>query len=220
MSQSYLPLNDPLYGYLLNQRSDARDPVLEALRSENQSVQANGNLSVSPDQASLLNLLVSLIGAKWAVEIGTFTGMSSISIARALSPGGRLICFDQDFKWTSIARRYWFKAGVQDKIELKLGNARELLSRFRPHAALDFVFIDADRESYDAYYEALLPLVRAGGLIVLDNMLCGGAVLDPIERNQPGTRNIDQLNAKLAVDPRVHTVQLAIGDGLTLCRKR
>ena len=219
MSSSYLPLTDELYDYVLAQRSDAHDPVLTALKAETLSLGEIGEMAISPYQGSILNFLVSLIGAKQAVEIGTFTGTSSISIARGLVPGGKLVCFDQDFKWTSIARRYWQKAGVQDRIDLRLGNARDMLPRFRPTTPVDFVFIDADKESYGAYYETILPNVRTGGLIIFDNMLRGGQVIDPLQRNTPATRAIDQLNRKLAVDSRVQSLLLPLADGLLLCRK-
>jgi caffeoyl-CoA O-methyltransferase len=176
-------------------------------------------MAISADQCSLLTMLVTLIGAKWALEVGTFTGSSSISIARGLPPNGRLICFDNEFKWTSIARRYWYKAGVQERVELRLGNAHDLLKHFRPAAPLDFVFIDAEKEGYDFYYETLLPFVRPGGLIVLDNMLLGGSVLDPAQKTSPGVRVIHDLNQKLAVDSRVQTLMLPLVDGITLCRK-
>jgi caffeoyl-CoA O-methyltransferase len=220
MSLNYLPITDPLYRYVLAQRSDANDPVLEALRAETRHLGAVANMSISAEQCSLLTMLVALIGAKWAVEVGTFTGSSSISIARGLPPAAKLICFDNEFKWTSIARRYWYKAGVQERIELKLGNARELLRHFRPQMPLDFVFIDADKEGYEFYYESLLPFVRPGGLIVLDNMLHGGAVIETGERNLPAVRAINELNHKLAADVRVTTVLLPIADGMTLCRKK
>jgi caffeoyl-CoA O-methyltransferase len=212
-------MTDALYQYMLAQRSDAPDALLTALRGETQRLGAVSEMAISPDQCSLLSLLVALVGTKFAVEVGTFTGSSSISIARALLPGGKLLCFDQDFRYTSIARRYWFKAGVNDRIELRLGNAHELLSHFRPPGPLDFVFIDADKEGYDFYYEALLPHVRTNGLIVFDNMFSGGKVLDPVARNSPSVRAIDTLNRKLARDPRVHSVMIPVADGLFLCRK-
>ena len=167
-----------LYEYLLAQRSSANDPVLDALRQETRALGTVAEMAISPDQCSFLTMLVAIAGVKWAVEIGTFTGSSAISIARSLAPGGKLICFDHEFRWTSIARRYWYKAGLQDRIELKLGKAGEQLRSFRPRQQLDFVFIDADKESYDAYYEALLPHVRTGGLILFDNMLQGGRIVD------------------------------------------
>lgn len=219
MSSSFTPLSENLYDYLVAQRSNANDPVLTALKAETESLGEVSEMSINLLQASFISLLVAAVGAKWAVEVGTFTGTSSIAIARALLPGGRLMCFDQDFKWTSIAKRYWIKAGVQDRIEMRLGNAAQLLAHFRPMAPLDFVFIDADKESYDTYYESILPHVRPGGLIVFDNMLHGGNVIDPVERFNPASRAIDLLNHKLAADSRIQTVLLPIADGLQVCRK-
>jgi caffeoyl-CoA O-methyltransferase len=220
MSDKYLVLTDELYDYMVEQRSDAHDPVLEALWAETENLGEISKMAISHDQASLLTFLVKLIGAKWAVEVGTFTGTSSISIARGLAPGGKLMCFEKDFRWISIARRYWMKAGVQDRIDLRLGKAHELLAHYRPPGPLDFVFIDADKESYDLYYEALLPVMRAGGLMVFDNMLRGGEVIDPFKKNTPANRAIDQLNHKLATDPRVQSVLISVADGIHLCRKR
>jgi len=220
MSSKYLPLTDALYGYILAQRSDAQDAVLEALRAETEGLGEVGNMAISAELASLLNLLAGIVGTKWAVEIGSFTGIGSINIARALVPGGKLYCFDQDYKWTSMARRYWIKAGVNDRIELRLGDAHRMFMHFRPQGPLDFVFIDADKESYDTYYEFMLPLVRPGGLIIFDNMLKRGQLIHPTDKNLPENKAIDQLNRKLATDPRVQTVLLPIADGLYLCRKR
>ncbi|MCE0521984.1 MAG: class I SAM-dependent methyltransferase [Methylacidiphilales bacterium] len=219
MPGKYVPLTDDLYDYVLAQRSNAEDPLLAALQAETKNLGEISQMAISPDQGSLISLLVAVIGAKWAVEVGTFTGASSISIARSLAHGGKLFCFDQDFKYTSIARRHWIKAGVQDKIDLRLGDAHRLLPHFRPQYPLDFVFIDADKEGYDFYFETLLPLVREGGLILLDNMLRGGQVIHPTEKNQPTIRAIDQLNRKLAADPRVQSVLVPIADGLVVCRK-
>jgi len=220
MAAKYVPLNDPLYAYLIAQRSNADDPVLQALYAETEKLGGIAAMSISPDQASFVSLLVAAIGAQWAVEVGTFTGTSSISIARGLVPGGKLVCFDQSGDWTAIARRYWAKAGVEDRIELRLGDARSLLPEFRPPAPLDFVFIDADKESYDIYYEMLLPHVRPGGLILFDNMLRDGQVIDPVLKDSPGTRAIHQLNRKLAADARVESVLISVADGLYICRKR
>ncbi len=220
MPDKFVTFTEDLYDYMLAQRSNAQDSVMEALRAETENLGEVAEMSISPDQASLMTLLVAAIGAKYAVEIGTFTGMSSIAIARGLVSGGKLICFDSDFKWTSIARRYWMKAGVQEKVELRLGDAHRLLPHYRPHAPFDFVFIDADKEFYDFYYETILPQVRPGGLILFDNMLRGGQVIDPEAKFTMANRAIDQLNRKLATDPRVQAVLLPIADGLYLCRKR
>jgi caffeoyl-CoA O-methyltransferase len=219
MSTWYTPLTNALYDYVIAQKSNAEDPILTDLQKETQNLGEIGRMSISPDQAGLISLLVALIGTKWAVEVGTFTGTSSISIARHLIPGGKLICFDQDFKFTSIARRYWIRAGVQDRIDLRLGDARRLLPHYKPRDLIDFVFIDADKESYEFYYETILPFVRPGGLILFDNMLMGGKVVDPVQKTAPTNRAIDQLNRKLAVDPRVQSVLIPIADGLTVCRK-
>jgi len=219
MPHKYTLLNDTIYNYVVAHRSYANDPVLEALQQETDNLGDIGRMAIGPDQSSLISLLVALVSAKWAVEVGTFTGTSSISIARHLLPGGKLVCFDQDFKVTSMARRYWIRAGVQDRVELRLGDARRLLPHFKPRELLDFVFIDADKESYDFYYETILPYVRTGGLILFDNMLRGGDVVNPVARNQPATRAIDQLNRKLAIDNRVQSVLVPIADGLVICRK-
>jgi caffeoyl-CoA O-methyltransferase len=219
MPAKYVPLNDAIYSYVIAQRSNANDPILAALSIETEKLGEMSQMAISPDQSTLISLLVALIGAKWAIEIGTFTGTSSICIARYLAPGGKLVCFDQDFKVTSIARRYWIRAGVQDRIDLRLGDARRLLPHYRPQNLIDFVFIDADKEGYDFYYETILPYVRTGGLILFDNMLRGGKVVDPVERNMPANRAIDQLNRKLAADGRVQSVLVPMADGLVICRK-
>jgi caffeoyl-CoA O-methyltransferase len=219
MSEKHLPITGDVYDYVLAQRSDANDPLLAALYMDTLALGEVGRLAVTPDQASLISLLAGLVGVKWAVEVGTFTGISSIAIARNLAVGGKLFCFDQDFKYTSIARRYWIKAGVQDRVDLRLGDAHRLLPHFRPRDPLDFVYIDADKEAYDMYYEHLCPFVRAGGLILFDNMLRGGQVTDPVGRNQPINRALDALNRKLAADSRVQTVLMPMADGFTICRK-
>jgi len=219
MVAKYIPLTDDIYDYVAAQRSNAFDPVLNALRMDTEAFGESARMMIGPDQAGLLSLLVALIGTKWAVEVGTFTGTSSICIARNLVLGGKLFCFEQDFKVTSLARRYWIRSGLQDKIDLRLGDARRLLPHFKPRDLIDFVFIDADKESYDFYYETILPSVRPGGLIVFDNMLRGGQVVHPIAKTQPVNRAIDALNRKLATDGRIQCVLLPMADGMTICRK-
>ena len=219
MSLSFLALTEPLYDYVLQQRSDVSDPVLDALRQETLGLGDAAEMAISPVQASFMTLLVAATAAKWAVEVGTFTGSSSIAIARGLAPGGKLTCFDRDEKWTNIAQRYWAQAGLQEKIELRLGNGREMLPQFAPTAPLDFVFIDADKEGYDFYYEALLPHVRMGGLIVFDNMLAAGRILEGAQSDSANVRALDTLNRKLSADPRIQGVLIPLADGLYLCRK-
>ncbi|MCE0484397.1 MAG: class I SAM-dependent methyltransferase [Methylacidiphilales bacterium] len=215
----YVALNDEIHAYMSAQRSHAQDPVVAALLAETKNLGEVSGMAISPEQGSFMTLLVAAVNAKWAVEIGTFTGLSALSIARGLIPGGRLTCFERDFRWTSIARRYWMRAGVQDRIDLRLGDAAALLAHFRPSSQLDFVFIDADKESYDTYYELTLPLVRVGGLIVFDNMLRNGELVDPSKRHSAPNRAVDALNRKLAADMRVQSVLIPIADGLHICRK-
>ena len=219
MAAKYIPLTDDIFNYVAAQRSNAFDPILNALQMDTEAFGESSRMMVGPDQAGLISLLVGLIGTKWAVEIGTFTGTSSICIARHLVLGGKLVCFDQDFKVTSLARRYWIRAGLQDKIDLRLGDARRLLPHYKPQNLIDFVFIDADKESYDFYYETILPYVRAGGLIVFDNMLRGGEVVHPVAKTRPINRAVDSLNRKLATDARIQCVMLPMSDGMTICRK-
>jgi caffeoyl-CoA O-methyltransferase len=219
MSSRPTPITDALYDYVVAQRSKADDPIMEELQKETQALGEISRMSVSLDQASLIGLLVALMQVKSAVEVGTFTGTSSIAIARNLIPNGKLVCFDQDFKYTSIARRFWIKANLQDRIDLRLGDAHRLLPHYKPRELIDFVFIDADKDSYDFYFETILPFVRPGGLILFDNMLMNGGVIDPGEKRNLAIRAIDQLNRKLAADSRVQCVLLPMADGLTLCRK-
>jgi caffeoyl-CoA O-methyltransferase len=219
MGLKYLSLNDNLYRYLVRFRSDAGDPILQELRAETFALGDVSIMQISEEQSSFMGLLVAAMGAKSAIEVGTFTGSSSLCVARALPPDGRLLCLDQSKEWTDIARKYWAKAGVQDRIELRLGSAISLLQALEPSRTFDFAFIDADKTEYDAYYELILPRVRQNGLILFDNMLDDGKVAaNPIQDAR--ARVLDALNQKLAKDSRVECVLLSIADGIQLCRKR
>jgi caffeoyl-CoA O-methyltransferase len=219
MGLKYLSLNEQLYRYLRRFRSQADDPILQELRAETFALGDVSIMQISEDQASFMGLLAAAIGTKSALEVGTFTGSSSLCIARALPRDGRLLCLDQNKTWTAIARKYWAKAGVQDRIELRLGSAIPLLQALDSGLTFDFAFIDADKTEYDAYYELVLPRVRPNGLILFDNMLDDGKVAaEPIQDAR--ARFLDALNHKLAKDPRVETVLLSIADGIQLCRKR
>jgi predicted O-methyltransferase YrrM len=179
-------------------------------------------MQIGADQGALLALLVRTIGAKRAIEIGTFTGYSALAIAAALPAGGRLFCCDISEEWTAIARRYWKQAGVADRIELRLAPASKTLADLRAEhgaGAFDFAFIDADKSSYDSYYEACLDLIRVGGLILLDNMLWSGGVADP-NVHDADTDALRALNAKIHDDRRVDACLLTVGDGVMLARKR
>ncbi|OGP84377.1 MAG: SAM-dependent methyltransferase [Deltaproteobacteria bacterium RBG_13_65_10] len=207
-----------LYAYLVAHGHN-HDPVLDALSEETIRLGGISRMQVAPEQGSLLSILVRAIGARSAIEIGTFTGYSAICIARGLAPDGRLLCCDTSEAWTSIARRYFEKAGVADQITLRIGPAIETLNALGPDERPDFAFIDADKRSYRAYYEALLPRVRSNGLLVLDNVLWSGRVIDPADREED-TQAIRAMNDFIATDRRVQAVMLAVADGLTIVRKR
>jgi caffeoyl-CoA O-methyltransferase len=175
-------------------------------------------MQISEEQGAFMTLLVAAIGAKSAIEVGTFTGYSSICIARGLPRDGRLICVDESKEWTDIAQKFWNQAGVHQRIELRLGPAIPLLEKLEAGLAFDFAFIDASKTEYDSYYELLLPRIRSSGLILFDNMLWGGRLgSGPIV--EASGQAIDALNHKLANDKRVESVLLPIADGLQLCRK-
>ena len=195
--------------------------VQQRLRAET-SVLPKAGMQIGADQGAFMALLVRLIGARRALEIGTFTGYSAMAVAAALPPGGRLITCDVSEEWTAIARRYWREAGLSDTIELRLGDARGTLAALRIEAgdsSFDFACIDADKPGYDAYYEACLHLVRPGGLILIDNVLWSGKVADP-EILDPDTVALRALNAKIREDSRVEASLVAIGDGVMVVRKR
>jgi len=219
MGTKYLKLDDRLYGYLCGLRSDAADPLLRELRQETAALGKVSECQISDEQGTFLSILVAAAGVKSAIEVGTFTGYSSLCIARALPPTGRLICVDQSQEWTAIAKRYWAKAGVQNRIDLRLGPAVATLEQLEPGLTFDFAFIDADKTEYDAYYELLLPRVRKNGLILFDNMLWRGQVGgEPVQ--DPNGRAVQVLNQKLAQDDRVEAVLLSVADGIQFCRKR
>ena len=218
MSRSLLP--EPVERYVAFDIT-TETPVQKRLRAETERL-PEGGMQIGPDQGALLALLVRTIGAKRAIEIGTFTGYSALAVAMALPVGGRLICCDRSEEWTAIARRYWKEAGVAERIELRLGAALETLRALAAEhgpGSFDFAFIDADKSAYDAYYEACLGLLRPGGLIALDNMLWSGNVAKRSIRDAD-TRALRALNAKIRDDARVDSCLLTVGDGVMLARKR
>jgi caffeoyl-CoA O-methyltransferase len=194
--------------------------LLQRLRAETAKLPM-GAMQIGADQGVLLAFLVRLIGARNAIEIGTFTGYSAIAVASALAPGGRLVCCDVSDEWTSIARRYWAEAGLSDRIELHLRPAQETLAELsRKHGpgTFDFAFIDADKTGYDTYYEACLSLLRPGGLIAIDNVLWSGSVADP-SNQEKDTVALRALNVKIRDDRRVDACLVSLGDGVMLARK-
>ena len=209
-----------LYDYILSV-SVRDDPLLQRLQDET-AQQEMAVMQIAPDQGQFLALLIQLLGVRNAIEVGVFTGYSSLCVARALPDDGRLLCCDVSREWTDIARRYWDAAGVTDRIELVLAPAIETLrSRIEADQAgqYDFAFIDADKESYDDYFECCLELLRPGGLIVFDNVLWSGRVMHAADEDAE-TRALDALNRKLQQDQRVDISLVPMADGLYLVRKR
>lgn len=198
------------------------DDVLRELRSETAGMPMLQAMLVLPEEAQLLALLVRVTGARHVLEVGTFTGYSSLCMARALPPGGRVVTCDISERWTGIARRYWERAEVDGRIDLRLGDAAKTLDELTEESgagSFDLAFVDADKANYVRYYEQSLELVRPGGLLVLDNTLFFGKVVDPAAQD-PDTLAIRELNTLLRDDDRVDISMLAVADGLTLVHKK
>jgi caffeoyl-CoA O-methyltransferase len=195
------------------------DAVARELIDETKTLGGISLMQVAPEQGAFLTVLTRLIGARRAVEIGTFTGYSSLCIARGLPEDGQLLCCDVSEEWTSVARRYWEKAGVADRIELVIAPAADTLRALPQEQSIDLAFIDADKSGYPVYYEEILARLRPGGVILVDNVLWLGRVADP-DADDDQTRAIRSFNDQVAADDRVDRVMLPIADGLTLARKR
>jgi predicted O-methyltransferase YrrM len=220
MSRRSLALDERLQQYVLS-HGVRESPLLARLREETSRLE-QARMQISPEQGQLMALLVELIGARRAIEVGTFTGYSALCVAGALPEDGRLIACDLSEEWTGIARRYWAEAGLAERIELRLGPAGESLERLLRDGggdAFDFAFVDADKTGYLGYYEQLLRLVRPGGLIAFDNTLWSGRVADPAA-DDPDTRALREINERLLGDERVSLSLIPIGDGLSLARRR
>lgn len=211
-------LSSEIHAYLVAHGTPP-DPTQQGLIDATKALGGISLMQVAPEQGALLTLLARLIGARRAIEIGTFTGYSALCIARGLAEGGRLVCCDVSDEWTRIGRPFWEQAGVADKIDLRIAPAARTLASLGEAREWDLAFIDADKTGYDGYYEALLRLVRPGGLILVDNVLWGGSVIDPASQSDD-TRAIRAFNDKVASDARVDCVMTAISDGLTLLRVR
>ncbi|MBL4851830.1 MAG: class I SAM-dependent methyltransferase [Gammaproteobacteria bacterium] len=219
MSKQTLNLSDELYHYILSvSLRESRE--LKALRLETDK-EPMARMQISPEQGQFMALLIKLINAKKIIEIGTFTGYSSLAMAQACADDAKIIACDVSEKWTSVARRYWEKAGVSHKIDLCLAPAIETLDTLLDsgnEASFDFIFIDADKINYQAYFEKSLVLIRPGGLIAIDNVLWGGSVIEQ-DKIDDDTVAIRQFNKRLATDSRVDISLVPIADGLTLARK-
>jgi caffeoyl-CoA O-methyltransferase len=220
MSRQSIGLDERLYRYLLD--ASLREPPALARLREETAAHPRAGMQISPEQGQFMQLLLRLAGARRVIEVGVFTGYSSLAMALALPADGRILACDVSEEYTAVARRHWAAAGVAEKIELVLAPARETLdARLAAGEAgrYDFAFIDADKGSYLDYYERLLQLLRPGGLVAVDNTLWDGAVADPADRS-PDTVALRAFNARLHDDERVDLSLVPIGDGLTLARKR
>ncbi|MGP3925469.1 O-methyltransferase [Streptomyces sp. 8N616] len=212
------PVTPELYEYVL-----AHNPPLDAVQqalitTTREQLPDAAGMQVAEEQAPLLAFLVRLTGARHVVEVGTFTGLSALSMAQALPAGGRLVACDISEEWTAYGREAWAKAGVADRIELRIGPALETLRAMPEEPHIDLAFVDADKENYVPYWEQLVPRMREGGLIVVDNVFLGGRVLDPSATGRAGA--IREFNDHVTADARMESVMLTVADGLTLARKR
>jgi predicted O-methyltransferase YrrM len=219
MSNRTINLDDKLYQYLLDV-SLREEPLLKALREET-AMLPKKIMQISPDQGQFMALLAKMIGARRCIEVGVFTGYSSLVVAMALPGDGQIIACDVSEEWTSIAQRYWQEAGVDQKIQLHLAPATQTLQTLIDEGQagqFDFSFIDADKVNYPAYFELVLQLLRPGGVVVIDNVLWDGAVIDPLIQDED-TVALRRLNKALLHDERVDISMIPVGDGLTLARK-
>src|SRR4051795_7008499 len=201
--------------------SEPPDAVAADLLAETAALAERGEapptFQIAAEQGVFMQLLTRALGVRTAIEIGTFTGFSALCVARGLPGDGRLVCLDRNDEWTAIARRYWERAGVADRIELRLGDAHESLRALPAEPTFDLAFVDADKAGYADYVDQLHPRMTGNGLVLLDNTLRDGRVLAPDDED---TRALAELNAALVADPRWETVLLPVSDGLTLLRKR
>jgi O-methyltransferase len=217
MSNRTLGLDERTQRYLL-EHSLREAPELAALRAETAS-HPRVNMQIAPEQGAFMTWLARLLGATRVVEVGTFTGYSTLCLARGVPEHGRVLALDMSAEWTAIGRRHWEQAGVAHKIELRIGPAADSLRALPREAGFDLAFIDADKTGYRGYVEEILPRLRAGGVILVDNVLWGGSVVNPKSQDED-TLAIRAFNDAMARDPRVDPVMLPISDGLTLLRKR
>ena len=211
-------LSPAIHDYLVAHGTPPDAPQ-RALIEETAALGGISMMQIAPEQGAFMTLLTRIVGARYAVEVGTFTGYSALCIARGLPPDGRLLCCDVSEEWTSVGRRFWEQAGVADRIELRIAPAVETLRSLPRDESIDLAFIDADKPSYAAYYEELLARVRPNGVILVDNVLWGGTVVeeDPQDENRVAIR---AFNDMVASDDRVDAAMIPLGDGLTLLRKK
>jgi caffeoyl-CoA O-methyltransferase len=217
MTNRQLAIDDDLYAYVVAHGATP-DPVMRDLIDETHThLTDQAEMQIGPDQAAFLTFLTKLLDAKAAVEVGTFTGMSALAIARGLADGGQLTCFDISEEYTSVARRYWARAGVADRIDLRIGPAAERITELPAEPHIDIAFVDADKTGYPTYWAELVPRMRPGGVIAIDNVLRGGRVVAPSTESD---KVVVAFNEQVRDDDRVDAIMLPLADGLTLARRR
>lgn len=211
-------LSPEVHSYIL-EHSDRLDPVAAALVERTAALGNVSIMQIAPEQAAFMTALTRIVGVNVAVEVGTFTGFSALAIARGMESGGRLTCCDVSEEWTSIGREFWEKAGVAERIDLRIGPAAESLAALPTDAVVDLCFIDADKGGYITYWDELVPRLRPGGVALVDNTLYFGTVADPANTDET-TEAIRAFNVHAAADDRMDVVILPVGDGLTFARRR
>jgi caffeoyl-CoA O-methyltransferase len=212
-------LSPELHEYMIAHGSPPDEVARDLIAETRRLLPERAVMQVSAEQGAFLALLTRLLGVRSAVEVGTFTGYSALSIARGLAPGGQLLCCDISESYTSVARRYWRRAGVADRIELRVAPALDTLRELPSEPVLDLSFIDADKEGYVGYWDEIVPRTRAGGVILVDNVFAWGRCIER-DSDDPSVRAIQEFNEHAVADERVELVMLPVGDGLTLARKR
>lgn len=217
-----ITLTDDLISYVW-QHGTREHPVMKKCREETAAMGPVAQMQIAPDQGGFLSLLIKLLDARRTLEVGVFTGYSSLAVALALPSDGRIIALDKNEEFTQKAKAYWQEAGIADKIDLRMGSGIDTLNALikdeQGATNFDFAFIDADKSSYDTYYEGALKLLRPGGIVAIDNVLWHGQVVDETDKSKD-TLAIRALNEKIGKDERIDICLTTIGDGLTLCRKR
>lgn len=215
----YVALTGELYRYVVEHSCPPDEILSDLIRETEEEIGGLAIMQIAPDQGAFMTMLARISGARRAIEVGTFTGYSALCIARGLAPDGHLLACDVSEEWTAIAQKYWERAGLSDRIELRLGPALDTLRGLPEEEVFDLAFIDADKSGYPDYYEEVLRRTTPGGLILLDNVFWMGTVADPSYEDAE-VRLIRDLNDRIAADERVDSVMLPLSDGLTLVRKR
>jgi caffeoyl-CoA O-methyltransferase len=208
-----------LHAYVVEHSTPPDDVMRRLIEVTRERARDRAGMQIAPEQAALLTMLTRLCDARFAVEVGTFTGLSALAIARGLSSGGRLLCCDVSAEWTALGQPFWEQAGVADRIELRIAPAAETLAGLPADPPVDFAFVDADKGGYVGYWDELVGRLRPGGIIAVDNVLWSGRVVDP-DADDEGTASIRRFNDHAAADDRVDLVILPVGDGLTVARRR